>query len=88
MAGDWECADGFNTSLLGISYVMTWACMFLKLPVTKAIKTAFWFSISFRFFTAFHHRLLPSPHVWGGANPSPGVVSFTYCVSLDAYKGI
>lgn len=29
----------------------------------------------------------PFTHVWANANPSPRVVSFTYCVSLDAIKG-
>lgn len=35
--------------------------MFLKLPVTKAIKTVFWFTISFRFCIAFRHNFFSHP---------------------------
>lgn len=88
VAGDWGCADGSLTISTNLSYVATWACMFSELPVTKAIKTGLCFTICSISCTAFLHRLLPSPYVWGSANPSLRVVSFTYCVSLDGYKGI
>lgn len=88
MARDWECADDFNTSLCVIFCVMTRARMFVKLPVTKAIKTVFWLAIYFGFCAAFQYMVLLSSYVRGGVNPSLRVVSFTYCMSLDGYKGI